>query len=108
LPSRSCFAPAELEPALFEAWSQAERDPKRLEKARKRFDAAGEAVAAALDDDEYLVGGRFSIADVMVGTALLFTTRAGFAEELPGSLKEYLAGLGRRPAFKRALARTFG
>jgi glutathione S-transferase len=104
----ACFAPAEIEPPLFEVWSQAERDPERSAKARKRFDAATEAVAGALDGGEYLVGGRFSVADVMVGTALLFTTRAGFAEELPEDLKAYLAGLGRRPAFQRALARTFG
>ncbi len=104
----SCFAPAELEPPLFETWSQAERDPERAALARQRFDAAAGAVERALDGEEYLVGGRFSIADVLVGTTLLFTTRAGFSEELAPSLKSYMGRLTERPAFGRAVKRTFG
>lgn len=104
----ACFAPAELEPPLFETLSQAERDPERAAAARERFDAAAGAVAGALDGDGHLVGGRFSIADVLVGTALLFTTRAGIADELPSSLKDYVGRLAERPAFGRALKRTFG
>ncbi|MBV9002730.1 MAG: glutathione S-transferase family protein [Solirubrobacterales bacterium] len=104
----ACFAPAELEPPLFEAWAQAERDPDRAEAARKRFWAAAGAVAAALDGAEYLVAKRFSVADVMVGTALMFTTRAGIADDLPSSLSSYLGGLAERPAFQRAFQRTFG
>lgn len=104
----ACFAPAELEPPLFEAWSQAERDPARAAAARERFGAAAGAVASALDADEHLVGGRFSVADVLIGTALLFTTRAGMAEELPASLKGYMGRLAERPAFQRAVKRTFG
>jgi len=108
----ACFAPAELEPPLFETWSQAERDPDRAADARKRFDRAAGAVAQALDGpehrNEHLVGGRFSIADVLVGTALLFTTRVGIADELAPSLKEYVGRLAERPAFQRAVKRTFG
>jgi glutathione S-transferase len=104
----SCFAPAELEPPLFETWTQAKLDPPRAAAARERFDAAADAVASALDGNEYLVGGRFSIADIMVGTSLLFTSRAGFADELSPRLKDYVGRLGDRPAFKRALERTFG
>jgi len=103
----ACFAPAELEPPLFEAWTQAERDPERAATARERFATAADAVAAALDGDEHLVGGRFSVADVLVGTALMFTTRAGFADELPESLTGYLGHLAQRPAFERAMKRTF-
>jgi glutathione S-transferase len=104
----ACFAPAELEPPLFEAWTQAERDPERAAAARKRFAAAADAVAGALDGDEHLVGGRFTVADVLVGSALLFTARAGIADELPPSLTAYLGQLGQRPAFGRAMKRTFG
>ena len=104
----ACFAPAELEPPLFETWNQAERDPERSALARERFDAAAGAVERALDGNEHLVGGRFSIADVLVGTTLLFTTRAGFSEELAPSLKSYMERLTQRPAFGRAVKRTFG
>jgi glutathione S-transferase len=104
----ACFAPAELEPPLFETWSQAERDPERAAAARKRFDAASDAVAGGLDGNEYLVGGRLTVADVLVGTALLFTTRAGISDQLAPTLKDYVARLAERPAFQRAAKRAFG
>jgi glutathione S-transferase len=103
----ACFAPAEIEPALFEAWTQAERDPDRAAAARKRFDAAAAAVADSLNGNEHLVGGRFTVADVLVGTALQFAARAGIADELSPSLKDYVGRLARRPAFQRAVKRTF-
>ena len=102
------FAPAELEPPLFEIGSEAERDPERAAIARERFDAAAGAVARALDGDQYLVGGRFGVADVLVGTALLFTRRVGIEDELDPSLKSYVGRLTERPAFGRAVERTFG
>jgi hypothetical protein len=45
---------------------------------------------------------------VLVGTTLLFTTRAGIADELLSSLKDYVGLLAQRPAFQRAAKRTFG
>src|SRR5436305_12453110 len=45
----ACFAPAELEPPLFEVWNQAERDPDRAAEAQKRFLSAADAVAGGLD-----------------------------------------------------------
>lgn len=54
------------------------------------------------------MAGRFSIADVLVGTALAFTARAGFAQELPQRLQDYLARLAQRPAYQRAVERTSG
>jgi glutathione S-transferase len=102
------FAPAELESPLFEAATWAERDPERAAAARRRFDAAAGAVSDALDGTDYLVGGRFTVADVLVGTTLAFTRRAGFADELPANVKDYLVRLAQRPAYERALARTSG
>jgi glutathione S-transferase len=100
------FAPAELEPPLIEAAMQAERDPERAAAARRRFDVATGAVSNALEGTEYLVGGRLTVADVLVGTALAFTARAGFADELPVNVKDYLARLAQRPAYQRAVERT--
>ena len=102
------YAPAELEPPLFESWMQAEKDAGRAAAARTRFDAAAAVVLGALEGKEHLVGDALTVADVMVGTAILFTTRAGFADELPQPLKDYTARLAERPAFGRALERTFG
>ena len=100
------FAPAELEPPLLEAAMQAQRDPDRAATARRRFDDAAGAVSSALDGSDYLVGGRFTVADVLVGSTVAFSERIGFADELPAHLRDYLARLAKRPAYQRALART--
>jgi glutathione S-transferase len=100
------FAPAELEPPLIEAAMHAERDPDRAAAARRRFDAAADAVSGALDGHEYLVAGRFTVADVLVGSALAFTQRIGIADELPANLRDYLTRLAQRPARQRAAERT--
>jgi glutathione S-transferase len=101
-----CFAPAEIEPPLFETWMYAEHDPERSAKARKRFDAAAGAVHDQLDGAEFLAGDRFTVADIMVATALLFTVRPGFFDELSPRLKEYVGRLRERPAFGRAAKRA--
>jgi glutathione S-transferase len=102
------FAPAEVESPLVEAARWAESDPERAAAARRRFDAAAGAASRALDGTEYLVGGRFTVADVLVGSALAFTRRAGFADELPANVKDYLERLAQRPAYDRAVARMSG
>jgi glutathione S-transferase len=102
----SCFAPAELEPPLIEAAIFANSDAERAEKAKRRFSDAAQAVAKTLDGDEYLIDGRFTVADVLVGTALSFTKRAGFPEVLPQVLTNYVARLAERPAYQRASERA--
>lgn len=100
------FAPAELEPPLIESAIHAQSDPERSAVARKRFDAGVAAVAGALGDGGYLVGGRFTVADIMVGSALGWVARAGLADTLPENLKTYIVRLTARPAYQRALERT--
>jgi glutathione S-transferase len=103
------FAPAEMEPSLFAASKRAaEQDPDRAVAARERFDAAANAVQDALDGRSHLVGDGLTVADVLVATALLFTFRAGFFDELSQPLQAYVGGMRERPAFKRALEKTFG
>jgi glutathione S-transferase len=102
----SIFAPAELEPPLIEAATWGDRDPERAAAGRERFWKAAGAVGEALGGGEYLVGERFTVADVLVGTVLGFTRRAGFGDELPETLKDYVARLTERPAYARALERT--
>jgi glutathione S-transferase len=93
---------------LIEAAIFAEAEPERAEKARNRFAVAAEAVGKSLDGDEYLVGGRFTVADVLVGSALAFTSRAGFPEVLEPTptLTEYVTRLQERSAYQAALSRT--
>lgn len=100
------FGPAEMEAPLIEHAIYAQTDPERSGKARKRFDERVEAVSAALDSRPHLIGEQFTVADVMVGSALGFTAKVGFAEELPENLREYMARLEARPAYQRASERT--
>jgi glutathione S-transferase len=100
------FGPAELEPPLIESAIHAQTDPERSAKAQERFSKGVAAVAAALGDDEYLVGADFGVADVMVGSALAFTIRAGRPDLLPESLQAYVGRLRERPAYLRAFERT--
>ena len=102
----SIFAPSELEPPLIEAAIFREAQPERAEKARRRFSRAADAVAQSLDGGEYLVDGRFGVADVMVGTALSFAKRAKLTEAFPSALEDYLTTLSARPAYQRALERA--
>lgn len=100
------FGPAELEPPLIESAVHAQSDPERSAKAQHRFEKAVEAVAGALGGEEFLVGEDFTVADVMVGSALAFTVRAGRPDLLPESLQSYVGRLRERPAYERAFERT--
>jgi glutathione S-transferase len=80
--------------------------PERAEKARNRFATAAEAVGKSLEGGAYLVGGHFTVADILVSSALAFTSRAGFPEVLGPTLKDYVARLQERPAYNAALQRT--
>lgn len=77
----------------------------RAAKARGRFVAAAGAMADALADSEYLVGGRFGVADILAVTALSIPERAGFPEDVSQDLKAYVARLKERPAYQRARER---
>jgi glutathione S-transferase len=101
----SCFVPAELEPPAVEAAIFAQSDPDRAARARGRFAAAAGAVAETLAGSEYLVGGRFGVADVLLTSALAMPERAGFPEEVPQDLKAYVEQLRQRPAYQRARER---
>lgn len=102
------FAPAEIEPPLVEAAIHEHKDHERAALARERVVAAARAVAVALGGNQFLVGDRFSVADVLVGSALSWRDRAGLTDMLPDSIGDYIERLSRRPAYQRADARTSG
>ena len=58
-----------------------------------------------LETREYLCADRFTVADICCGYALILAENVGLDEEVPASLKAYLARLKGRDAFKRAVAR---
>ena len=73
-------------------------DYKRWTLARLR------GFATMMADADYAAAGRFTIADVSVGYALMVTRMIGFFGEIAPSLQSYYAQLEARPAFQRAKA----
>jgi glutathione S-transferase len=106
----SFFAMTELEAPLMDVARQLWKDSGEpnaeiVEAARARFARGVEVVEAALADGDYLVGDRFSVADILVGGVLSFA-RASETAELPPGIVPYLDGLESRPARMRAYTRT--
>ena len=93
----------ELEPKLVEVSSTRESDPERAATAAERFQAAGRVIEEALAGSDYLVGGRFGVADVVCGGVLAFAKRLELTQDLPG-VEMYIARLDARPARQRAIA----
>jgi glutathione S-transferase len=75
---------------------QAASDYKRWALARMR------AFETLMAGAEYCCAGRFTMADISVGYALMLAGSIGFGDEIPESLRRYLDRLAARPAFLRA------
>ena len=93
------WAAGELEPAI---WSKMTGEVDRDPNARARYDAAMGRLFEALWEGPWLMGDRFTVADVMIGSSLGW---ARFA--LPDSplLDAYAERLAQRPGRIRADAR---
>ena len=92
----------------------------RLEPAERRLPQAVEdygqwflgrlrAVESALADREFLVGGRFTIADICIAYALhLADSLPPLKDRLTPLSRAYLERMRQRPAFQRAMVRQKG
>ncbi len=102
------FAVTELEPPLSALSTQrrkpeAARDPAAMAAAQAQFGVVAHALAPALERDPWIVGGAFSVADVIVGSIAIWAKAMGASEGLP-ALDAYAERLRARPAWKRATA----
>jgi len=92
--------------AIVLRYTQLEPEERRLPQAAEDyaiwFHSRLRAVEAALEDKEFLVGDRFTIADIAVGYALQMGERLGLSERYKPSCRRYLASLNARPAYQRA------
>src|SRR4051812_48064125 len=86
----SFFAYTELQSRIIQAWMAPTDEAK--ESAKAALDEGLQAVATGLGSAEFLVGGRFTVADLLVGSALGIVPRLEGAE-LPPSLAAYVAAL---------------
>lgn len=93
----ACFEPAVGDRAM-------QRDPApRMQSPYADYDTTLKMVVDQLRAGPWLLGERFSAADVLWGHALRFTTAFGMVDHLP-AIDDYVARVMARPAQVRMLA----
>ena len=97
------FYAAAFEPAVVDRASGHE-PVRRAMSPYGEYDTVMDAVSAALTPGPYLLGERFSAADVLWGTALGWTTSFKVVPERP-EFMDYIRRVGGRPAAQKARAR---
>jgi glutathione S-transferase len=99
----SLFSPSVVEPgsmAKVAGWSY-----KPGQAGWGTYDAMIDAMASAVTDRQYLLGDRFSMADVIFGGTMRYMLRFGMLEARP-VFTAYVERLNQRPALQRADARN--
>jgi glutathione S-transferase len=96
------FAVAELEGPLFQ-WIRELREGTEESPARDRFTAAAAAMESALDSRDWLLGARFTVADLMCASILQGANSRELLRPWPG-LEAYVRRSESRPAYARAAA----
>jgi glutathione S-transferase len=94
----SCF-----EPALIDRSQKREAAPKAMSPYGD-FDTMLNALTDQLARGPYILGAKFTAADVLWGTALTWTTSFKLVPELP-VIKSYIDRVNSRPAVVRARAK---
>ncbi|MDX2169404.1 MAG: glutathione S-transferase family protein [Deltaproteobacteria bacterium] len=80
---------------------EAERSAAKAESGRARFAEVAKVISAALGAQPYLLGDRFSAADIMIGSTLGWCSFMGLLDGQP-VLSTYVERLVQRPAYQRA------
>jgi glutathione S-transferase len=96
------FAMTELEGPLFR-WIREAAEDSADPPSRERFTQAAAAIQSALADRDWLVGDRFTVADVMGASVLGGAHSRGMLTEWPG-LAAYVERGEARPAYIAAAA----
>jgi glutathione S-transferase len=99
------YSVATLEPILADIWLQlqrpeGERDSGLMQSAGARFRESAAVLTSALRSS-YLIGERFSAADVLIGSMLSWAAAMGLLEGQK-LLSEYVDRISKRPAFGRS------
>ena len=93
-------------------YSQLEPEERRVPQVAEDysiwFHSRLRSVEAALTGRTFLLGDRFTIADIAVGYALLLGTSLGLDDRYKPNCKRYLAALMQRPGFIRAQEKQGG
>ena len=103
------YSMATLEPPIVQVilhtvmLPDAQRSATQAEEGRKNFVQVAQVLEKALSGKQFIVGNRFSVADIMIGSTLGWAQMLGMLASHP-VLEAYVASLGARPAFQRAHA----
>ncbi len=96
------FTPGVIEPAMAEKFSKSPAN--RVSHGWGDFDSMIATLEAGLSPGPWLLGERFSAADVMVGSSAYFMRQFGILPE-NGAIGAYVERCLARDAYRRALAR---
>lgn len=99
----SCFAPSVIEPGSLAKASKWEFKPSQA--GWGEYESMLRATESALSGKDFVLGDRFSMADVIFGGTIRFMLRFKMLEEKP-VFTAYNARLGARPALQRAEAKN--
>ncbi len=98
------FAPGVFEPAVADRAFKRVEPPPRSAIGYGDFDTVMDVVARAVSAAPYLVGGRFTAADLLIGANLRWAMAFGLIPKRE-EFARYVAQLDARPAYQRAAAR---
>ncbi|MCG8416070.1 MAG: glutathione S-transferase family protein [Pseudomonadales bacterium] len=79
--------------------------PQAVEDYTIWFHSRLRSVETALENKDYLVGDRFTVADISVTYALTMAQRLGIDDRFKPNTKRYLESMTARDGFKRAIQR---
>jgi len=96
------YTPGVIEPAMMEKFTG--QEVSRATSGWGNFDTMIEVLESGLQNSDWLMGDRFSAADVLVGSSVYFMKMFGVLPENP-ILSAYCDRCLARPAYARALAR---
>jgi glutathione S-transferase len=80
------------------------RQPQVAEDYARWFMARLRPLAARLEAQPFLCAGRFTVADISVGYALMLAEHLGLSERFAAPVADYWTRLSSREGFQRALA----
>lgn len=83
---------------------EAERIPQLVEPARAALGDTVRVVDEALAGRDWLLGAKFSTADVMIGSTLVWAQMMGLVGSDRPNVQGYLGRIAERPAYQKASA----
>jgi glutathione S-transferase len=97
------FGPSCIEPAVIDRAAPRKEEARRAMLGYGDFDTVMEVVAKAVEPGPYLLGERFTAADVVIGSQLRWAMMFNLIPKRP-EFEAYVARLEQRPALQRATA----